>query len=84
MSLAHITGVFRKEKTLCTNDSKVAYQKQLVDITGRQNSTQHVEELETTLCLNMEHNILEGNEFLVVRDIQVFDHLLAMLGIDVG
>ena len=32
----------------------------------------------------MEHNILKGNEFLVVRDIQVFDHLLAVLGIDVG
>ena len=31
----------------------------------------------------MEHNILEGNEFLVARDIRVFDHFLEMFGIDV-
>lgn len=35
------------------------------------------------LCLNMEHNILEGNGFLVAGDIQVFDHFLEMFAIDV-
>lgn len=33
------------------------------------------------LCLNVEHNILEGNEFLVAGDIQVFDHFLEMFAI---
>lgn len=31
----------------------------------------------------MEHNTLEGNEFFIARDSQVFNHLLEMLGIDV-
>lgn len=31
----------------------------------------------------MEHNTLEGSEFLVARDVQAFKNLLEMLGIDV-
>lgn len=76
-------GVFKRVKNICINGFKVANQKQLVDITGRQNLTQYEGELLTTLKMNMEHNTLEGNEFLVTRDNQVFIHLLELLGIDV-
>lgn len=76
-------GVFKRVKNICINGFKVVNQKQLVDIAGRQNLTQYEEELLTTLKMNMEHNILEGNEFLVTRDKQVFSHLLELLGINV-
>lgn len=76
-------GVFKRVKNICINGFKVANQKQLVDITGRQNLTQCEEELLTTMKMNMEHNTLEGNEFLVTRDNQVFIHLLELLGINV-
>lgn len=76
-------GVFKRVKNFCINGFKVANQKQLVDITGRQNLTQYEEELLTTLKMSMEHNTLEGNEFLFTRNNQMFNHLLKLLGINV-
>lgn len=60
MSLVHMTGVFKRVKSICINGSQVANQKQTVDITGRQKSTHREELFLTTPWLDMEHT-LEGN-----------------------